>query len=185
MPQEQEVAGRGRAGFSRKGAQRDDHDNTQAHRAHRRCGGDGLQPRQGPATLLQRVPRGGRDALTDVTLTPEGVGSTYAWKGSMFVFHTHGVSTREEYIPNERIVDRSSTGPVWTWTFEPDPTGTTLSLAFEWSTKVPLMDKAVDRVRLEGRPGPRHHPGQLEKGDGDLTGATPRDARTCRQGGVD
>ena len=93
---------------------------------------------------------GGQDALTDVTLTPEGVGSTYAWKGSMFVFHTHGVSTREEYIPNERIVDRSSTGPVWTWTFEPDPTGTTLSLAFEWSTKVPLMDKAVDRVLWKG-----------------------------------
>ena len=92
----------------------------------------------------------GAGTLTDVTLTPEGVGSTDAWKGSMFVFHIHGVMTREEYVPNERIVDHSSTGPVWTFTFEPDPTGTTLSLAFEWSTKVPLMDKAVDLVIWNG-----------------------------------
>jgi uncharacterized protein YndB with AHSA1/START domain len=90
------------------------------------------------------------DQLTDVALTPEGVGSTYAWKGSMFLLHIHGVMTREEYIPNERIVDRSSTGPVWTFTFEADPTGTTLSLAFEWSAKVPLMDKVVDLVAWNG-----------------------------------
>jgi hypothetical protein len=55
-----------------------------------------------------------------------------------------------EYIPNERVADSSSTGPVWTWTFEPHPTGTTLSLGFEWSIKVPLMDKAVDLVAWNG-----------------------------------
>ncbi len=88
--------------------------------------------------------------ITDVTLTPEGVGSTYAWKSTMFLLHIHGVMTREEYIPNERIVDRSSTGPVWTFTFEPNPTGTTLSLVMEYSTKVPLLDKAVDVVVWNG-----------------------------------
>ncbi len=103
-----------------------------------------------PRHFFNAFPGGDALALTDVNLTPEGVGSTYAWKSSMFVFHPHGVSTREEYIPNERIVDRSSTGPVWTWTFEPNPTGTTLSLAFEWSTRVPLADKAVDRVFWKG-----------------------------------
>ncbi len=103
-----------------------------------------------PRHFFDAMPGGSRDSLTDVTLTPEGVGSTYAWQGPGFVFHVHGVMTREEYIPNERIVDRSSTGPVWTWTFEPDPKGTTLSLAFEWSTKVPLMDKAVDLVAWRG-----------------------------------
>ncbi len=103
-----------------------------------------------PRHFFKAFPGIGQDALTDVTLTPEGVGSTYAWKGGMLGFHIHGVMTREEYIPNERIVDRSSTGPVWTWTFEPDPAGTTLTLAFEWSTKVPLMDKAVDRVLWNG-----------------------------------
>lgn len=39
---------------------------------------------------------------------------------------------------------------MWTFTFEPDPTGTTLSLAFEYSTKVPLLDKVVDAVSWNG-----------------------------------
>lgn len=102
---------------------------------------------------------GDGETLSDVALTPEGVGSTYSWKSSWFAFHIdggrfsgsfEGVMTREEYIPKERIVDHSSTGPVWTWTFEPDPTGVTLTLAFEYSTKVPLMDKVVDRIGWKG-----------------------------------
>ncbi len=92
----------------------------------------------------------GRDALTDMRMTPDGVGSTYRWTSSKFGIHLKGVMTREEYLPNERIVDHSSTGPVWTWTLEPDPTGTTLTLAFEYSTTVPLMDKVVDRVGWHG-----------------------------------
>jgi hypothetical protein len=88
--------------------------------------------------------------LSDVTRTPDGGVSTYTWRDKWFVFHIKGVMTREESIPNERIVDHSSTGPVWTYTFEPDPTGTTLSLGFEWSTRVPLVDKAIDRVAWDG-----------------------------------
>lgn len=104
-----------------------------------------------PEHFFAAFPGGARpDAITNVTLTPEGVGSTYTWAGSMFIFHIHGTTTREEYIPDERFVDRSSTGPVWTCTFEPDPTGTTLSLAFEYSTKVPLLDKVVDAVSWNG-----------------------------------
>lgn len=105
---------------------------------------------QDPQHFFSAMDRRGGDTLTDVTLTPEGVGTTYAWKASTFVFHIQGVMTREESIPNERIVDRSSTGPIWTWTFEPDPAGTTLTLAFEWSTKVPLMDKAFDLFAWNG-----------------------------------
>jgi hypothetical protein len=58
--------------------------------------------------------------------------------------------TREEYVSNERIVDHSSTGPVWTFTFEPDPNGTTLSLAMELSTRVPLLDKLEAAVFSNG-----------------------------------
>lgn len=94
--------------------------------------------------------QGSRDSWTDIRMTPEGVGSTYAWSGSMLGFHVKGVITREEYVPNERIVDHSSTGPVWTWTFQADPTGTNVTLAFEYSTKVPLMDKVIDRVGWNG-----------------------------------
>ncbi len=103
-----------------------------------------------PHHFFDAFPDGDRNTITSVTLTPEGVESAYAWKSAVFGFHFDAVSTREDYIPNERIVDRSSTGPVWTWTFEPDPAGTTLSLAFEWSSKVPLMDKAFDLFAWNG-----------------------------------
>jgi hypothetical protein len=43
-----------------------------------------------------------------------------------------------------------TTGQVWTWTVEPDPAGATLSLTFEWSAKVPLMDKVVDLFAWNG-----------------------------------
>jgi len=90
-------------------------------------------------------------ALTEVNLTPDGVGSTVRIMGRMFLlFHMEWVLTREEYVPNERIVDRASAGGVWTYTFEPDATGTTLSMAFGWSSKVPLVGEVVDRVSWDG-----------------------------------
>jgi hypothetical protein len=92
-----------------------------------------------------------RAELSGVTQTPEGDVATYTWRSPLLLgFHISGVMTREEYVPHERIVDHSSTGPVWTFSFEPDPTGTTLTLAFEWSSRVPLADKVVDRVSWNG-----------------------------------
>jgi len=91
-------------------------------------------------------------ALTEVNLTPDGVGSTFTMMGRMFLlFHMEWVLTREEYIPNERIVDHASVGGVWTYTFESaEPKGTTLSLAFGWSSKVPLVGQVIDRVSWDG-----------------------------------
>mgnify|MGYP001545733419 CR=1 FL=1 len=55
-------------------------------------------------------------------MTAQGVGSTYQWTFHLWsLLYIGGTMTREEYVPNERIVDHSSTGPVWTFTFEPDP----------------------------------------------------------------
>ena len=51
--------------------------------------------------------------------------------------------TREEYVPNERFVDHANTGGVWTFTFEPDETGTTLSVAF----------RLVEQGSVRGRAG--------------------------------
>ena len=90
-------------------------------------------------------------ALTDVNLTPEGVGSTFRMMGRVFLlFHMEWVLTREEYVPNERIVDHANAGGVWTYTFEPDETGTTLSLGFGWSSKVPFMGEVIDKVSWDG-----------------------------------
>lgn len=41
-------------------------------------------------------------------------------------------------------------GPTWTFTFEPNPTGTTLTLAYEYSLRVPLVVKAVDALVWNG-----------------------------------
>jgi uncharacterized protein YndB with AHSA1/START domain len=89
--------------------------------------------------------------LTKVSLTPDGgVGSTYEWVGRAFFITIHGVVTRQEYVPNERIVDHSSTGVTWIYTTAPDETGTMLSLACEVSSKVPVVDKVEDALFWKG-----------------------------------
>lgn len=103
-----------------------------------------------PRHFFAAFPQSSANDLSAVNLTQDGVGSTYEWSGKMFIFKIDGVMTRQECVPNERIVDHSSTGPVWTWTFAPDETGTTLTLAFAMSTKLPLADKVIDRVSWNG-----------------------------------
>jgi len=90
-------------------------------------------------------------ALAEVRTTPEGVGTTSRLMGRMFLlFHMEWVLTREEYVPNERIVDHANMGGVWTSTFEPDETGTTLTMAFGWSSNVPFVADVLDRIGWEG-----------------------------------
>lgn len=108
---------------------------------------------QEPTHFYEAMPgrmRPGR-GVRSVHMTPDGVGSTYEWlAGHIGGFQIVGVLTREEYVSNERIVDTSSTGPSWTWTFEPDDEGTLVTLAFEYSTKVPLLDKVLDAIGWRG-----------------------------------
>ena len=104
-----------------------------------------------PVHFYDAMPRRMRGKLRTVNETPEGVGTTYEWLvGRPAGFELVGVITREESVVNERIVDSSSTGPVWTWTFEPDGDGTSLTLAMEYSTKIPLMDKVIDAIAWRG-----------------------------------
>lgn len=100
-----------------------------------------------PRHFLTAFPRSSDLVTGTVTMAPDGgVGTTYEWTDRMLGVHVSGRGTREEYVVNNRIIDRSSTGPVWTWTFEPDGTGTALTLTFEYSSKVPLVDRVVDAV---------------------------------------
>lgn len=101
-----------------------------------------------PAHFYAAMPAGKheKNVLGNVKVAPEGVGTTYEWTAREFGIKVSGVMTREEYVVNERIVDRSSTGPIWTWTFEPDGAGTTQTLAYEYSTRIPLVDKVVDKI---------------------------------------
>ena len=104
-----------------------------------------------PVHFYDAMPGRRRPKLRAVNVTPEGVGTTYEWAlGRLAGFDLVGVMTRTESVANERIVDRSSTGPVWTWTIEPEGDGTSLTLAFEYSTKIPLVDKVLDTVFWRG-----------------------------------
>ena len=90
-------------------------------------------------------------AIADVHVTPEGVGTTARLMGRMFlVFHMEWVMTREEYVRNERIVDKANTGGVWTFTFAPDETGTTLTGSFGWAGKVAFMGEVMDKFGWNG-----------------------------------
>lgn len=90
-------------------------------------------------------------AVAAVNTTPEGVGSTVTLMGRVFLlFHMEWTVTREEYVPNERIVDHAWLGRIIS-TFEPgDPKGTTLSLAWEWFTDLPVVRDMIDRLSWNG-----------------------------------
>ena len=106
-----------------------------------------------PAHFIGAMPEeshGTPPTVGAVHRTPEGVVTTYECKYRELGMHMTAVFTREEYVVNERIVDRSSTGPIWTWTVEPDGTGTTLTLAYEHSSKIPLVGQGLDKVMWNG-----------------------------------
>ena len=90
-------------------------------------------------------------ALVEVHQTPDGVGSTFRMMGRMLLlFHMEWVFTRQEYVPNERIVDHANTGGVWTSTVEPEDGGTKLTMSFGWSSSVPFVGELMDRVGWNG-----------------------------------
>ena len=68
----------------------------------------------------------------------------------MFLFPIHGVTTRTEYVPNQRIVDHSSTGPTWTFTSNRTRRARPWRWRYAYSLKVPLVGKAVDALAWDG-----------------------------------
>ena len=99
----------------------------------------------------------------------QGVGSTWETTWRAFGLRLHAVVTRAECIPNKRVVDRASTGVTWANTNEQKPTGTTLSLAFAITTRMPLADKALNRVFSSQERQLNKNAGQLQRGAPSLT----------------
>lgn len=56
------------------------------------------------------------------------------------VMYLTAVLTREEYVPNERIADRSSYGPVFTVDVEAEATGTKLTIGWDASKIMKMLD---------------------------------------------
>ncbi len=68
--------------------------------------------------------------VTDVKLTGEGVGTYYRWASKTPVLRFEGFDVYTEFVPNQRITDRSSSSVVGdiTISFEPEGSGTKLTM---------------------------------------------------------
>lgn len=95
--------------------------------------------------------------LIDVTTTEEGVGSYYSWAMKLPGLRMEGFDVFTEFVPNQRITDRSSRSFVGTWTttFAPVGTGTRVtaqrhpSSSRLWRPVDRLMDRFRVAVELE------------------------------------
>ena len=68
--------------------------------------------------------------VTDVKLTGEGVGTYYRWVTKTPVLRIEGFDVYTEFVPNQRITDRSSSpmaGDI-TISFEPEGSGTKVTM---------------------------------------------------------
>lgn len=85
-------------------------------------------------------------------IRPDQVGATFRWSVPvplLRVFTERGQMRRVDYVRNERIVDESSSGWVWTVRTDPVPAGTRLTFMAQQSSAIPFLDKldaAVFRV---------------------------------------
>jgi uncharacterized protein YndB with AHSA1/START domain len=86
--------------------------------------------------------------VSDVTMTAEGVGTYYRWSTKLAGIPLTGFSVYTEFVPNERIVERSSLASVgdWVYTFAPEGAGTRVTMEHHqrslWA--LPLVSKVVD-----------------------------------------
>ena len=103
---------------------------------------------------MQAFP-GPRVTVSDVETTPEGAVTSYRETLPMRLGPLHwdmrGTVTVEEYVPNQRIVDKSSTGPIHAMTVEPSRDGTRLTFTGTVSSRIPLLDKVKVLVFTQGR----------------------------------
>lgn len=77
---------------------------------------------------------------------PPGVGSTWKWVYKLAGIRFEGQSENVEFIPNQKIVDKSSGGieSTFTWEFKPENDGTRLNFSAEYNIPVPVLGKFAE-----------------------------------------
>lgn len=90
-------------------------------------------------------------AVKDVKLTKEGVGTYYSWASKTPGLRMEGFDVYAEFVPNERITDRSSSGLPgdWTFSFEPEGSGTKLTAEVHHRSfwQIPPLRQLVEGVQ--------------------------------------
>ena len=86
--------------------------------------------------------------VKDVKLTEEGVGSYYSWVTRIAGLPIEGFNVYTEFVPNQRITDRSSWSlpGEWTASFEPEGSGMQLTLESHHGSfwRMPPLRQLVD-----------------------------------------
>ena len=87
-------------------------------------------------------------SVSEVRISAEGVGTTYEWTGgSEWNVTLSGVMTREAHVPDEQIIERSTSGSVWDWRVRPEGDGSRLTVTCDHSARtIPGMDVGVMRM---------------------------------------
>ena len=111
-------------------------------------------------------------ALADVTIKPDGVGTSARIWSHVLGFHIEGGMEYGEVTRNERIVievDFFMEHPTWTFTFEPEDGSTRVTAQGEWDVKTPAVGGRFEKMMVK-----EHEPAlekMLESLKGDLEGA--------------
>lgn len=101
-----------------------------------------------PGNWARQEPEGVQ--FRDVKLTQEGLGTHYSWAAKLAGVPFEGFNVFTEFIPNQRITDRSSSSleGTWTYSFEPDGSGTKLTVENQVGSvwRLPLLESLLDRL---------------------------------------
>lgn len=89
-------------------------------------------------------------SFQDVRLTQEGMGTHYTWVVKIAGISLEGFDVFTEFIPNQRITDRSSSSleGTWTYSFESDGSGTKLTVTNQMGPfwRLPLLERLLDWI---------------------------------------
>ena len=89
--------------------------------------------------------------VKDVRLTDEGVGTYYGWAVKTPGRRFEGFDVYTEFIPNQRITDKSSWSVAGDWTYSFEPEGSGMKLTAESHSRsfwrVPLLRELVESVK--------------------------------------
>ena len=108
-----------------------------------------------PVKSVLAFPMGRKVTVSDIVASPEGAVTSYRETMPVKLGPLHwdmrDTVTVQEYVANQRMVDKSTTGPIHEWTVEPSGGGTRLTFTGTVSTRVPLLDKVKVFVFTQGR----------------------------------
>lgn len=93
-----------------------------------------------PAHFIAAMPANHHVSLGAVQRTPGGAVSSYECVYRELGRRLVAVFTREEYVVGERIVNRSSAGPVHILVLTPHDNGTTLTYSWDASRLLKILD---------------------------------------------